>query len=571
MAVSAPAVQLDLLAARRWALTARAMLAEARPRIDALNVFPVPDGDTGTNMFLTVDGALDMLRERPDLTGRPLQLHEGLGLIARGMLLSARGNSGVILSQLARGLHEAVADAGPERQSVRPDVLADAFVRADAMAWAGVTSPVEGTILSVSRAAAAGATRAAALRDAEVHAVALAALQDARAALVRTPQQLPVLATAGVVDAGGAGLVLLVEALERVLSGRGAEGPDPTRASWFGGVPATAVDDVAAAVEGSPLRTLPRVPCEEHGDGAHEVMYLLTGSDPARADHLRAHLARVGSSVLVVGGPGEWRVHVHLDQPQAALEAGAAAGRVEQVTITALPTAGRVPPAEITERPAVGVVTCAAGDGLAAVFRRAGAQVVRSAPGARASTGQLLNGIGAVEARGVILLPNDPDTLMAAQAAADAAGRDGLVVEVIDSVAAVQGVAALAVLHHDDDLAANVAAMQEAVDATRHGALTTAGRDGPTPVGPCRAGQWLGLVAGRIVTVDDAPASVLHGVLAALVDEDTERLTVVLGEGARRGAVQQVLDEMLPQRHTELGVDWIEGGQPTYPWLFGAE
>ncbi len=222
-----PVVPFDLVAARRWAMTARTMLGDQRAQIDALNVFPVPDGDTGTNMFLTFDGALDMLRGHLELSAAPVGLQEGLGLIARGMLLSARGNSGVILSQLARGLHEAVVAAGPVLDldgdgpdEVGPVVLADAFTRADEMAWQGVTTPVEGTILSVSRAAAAGAREA--VRHGTValtaHDVADIALVAARDALALTTAQLPALARAGVVDAGGAGLVLVLEALERVLA-----------------------------------------------------------------------------------------------------------------------------------------------------------------------------------------------------------------------------------------------------------------------------------------------------------------------------------------------------------------
>src|SRR5690606_11836361 len=214
--VVATTVPLELAAARRWALAARAALAEARDQIDALNVFPVPDGDTGSNMFLTFDGALDVLRGRYQAGQAPTTLHDGLALIARGMLLSARGNSGVILSQLSRGLFEAVAAAGPVEQ-VDPRVLADGFERADSLAWAAVSEPVEGTILSVSRAAARAAGKAAAAPGATVLTVAEAALEAAQEALAETPRQLPVLARAGVVDAGGAGFVVLLRALVAVL------------------------------------------------------------------------------------------------------------------------------------------------------------------------------------------------------------------------------------------------------------------------------------------------------------------------------------------------------------------
>lgn len=561
-------VPLDLVAARRWAMTARTLLGEARAQINALNVFPVPDGDTGTNMFLTMDGALEMMRSRHQVSQEPIGLQEGLELIARGMLLSARGNSGVILSQLARGLSEAVAasaggpgssvgtrDRAGAGHEVKPQVLADAFTRADEMAWAGVTTPVEGTILSVSRAAARGAREAVRAGADTAHAVSLAALQAARTALQRTPMQLLALAKAGVVDAGGAGLVLVLEALERVLSDEAGGAADETGRAWWG-------DD-------DPAVRLPECADLGAGDGRVEVMYLLTDSDPERAQHLRAHLARVGDSVLVAGGPGDWRVHVHLDDPQVALEAGTMAGRVEHVTVTSLAPPSQVPG---TDRPraAVGVVACAQGQGLAAVFAAAGAEVVRSAPGARASTGQLLNAIWAVRAHAVVVLPNDPDTVLAAQAAARAAAEDGLVVEVVPAVAAVQGLSALAVFDPGHDLASTVAAMQEAVSSTRHGALTTAAADRDTPAGPCRAGQALGLVDGRIVAVADDPDVTGRVVIDELLSGAPELLTAVAGAGADREAMARLMRQATA-RHTDVEVSWVEGGQRTYPWLFGAE
>lgn len=560
-------VALDLVAARRWAMTARALLGEARARINALNVFPVPDGDTGTNMFLTFDGALEMMRGRHQVSREPIGLQEGLDLIARGMLLSARGNSGVILSQLARGLSEAVAasadgpdpscgprdGAGPGRE-VCPHALADAFARADEMAWAGVTTPVEGTILSVSRAAAQGAREAVRAGADTAHAVSVAALQAARTALQRTPMQLPALARAGVVDAGGAGLVLVLEALERVLSDAAGAADDTGRA-WTG--------------EDDPAFRLPACDDLGAGDGRVEVMYLLTDSDPERAQHLRAHLAHVGHSVLVVGGPDDWRVHVHLDDPQVALEAGTMAGRVEHVTVTSLATPAHAPGSD-RPRAAVGVVACAQGEGLAAVFAASGAEVVRSAPGARASTGQLLNAIWAVRAHAVVVLPNDPDTVLAAQAAARAGAEDGLKVEVVPAVAAVQGLSALAVLDPGHDLASAVASMQEAVAATRHGALTTAAADGETPAGRCRAGQALGLVDGRIVAVADDPDDAGRLVIEDLLSGAPELLTAVAGAGADRQAMARLVRQATA-RHTDVEVSWVEGGQRTYPWLFGAE
>lgn len=576
--VSAPTeVPLDLAAARRWALAARAGLGEAREQIDALNVFPVPDGDTGTNMFLTFDGAFDVLRSHPDGDGRGIGLVHGLALLARGMLLSARGNSGVILSQLTRGLHEAAAEAvggtaadaalvedtrgrAPEAAGVLHEVdaqlLAEAFSRADHLAWAGVSSPVEGTILSVSRAAAAAARAAAVATGATAASVSSAALTAARAALEHTPAQLPALRRAGVVDAGGAGLVIVIEALQKVLTDGSLE-VDAGDRPWLR----------TAAV-------LPPAECEDDGLGAYEVMYLLTDSDDGRVGHLRAHLEQVGHSVLVVGGPETWRVHVHLDDPQVAVEAGAMAGHIDQIRTEALVrSSAPAPPAAEQPRADVGIVACAGGDGLRETFEQAGATVVRSPAGARASTGQLLNAIWAVPARSVVVLPNDGDVLMAAQAAAAAAREDGLVVEVVPSRSAVQGLAALAVFDPAASLEDALAAMTETAGATVHAELTVASRDAQTSAGPCRAGQALGLLDGQIVVVDDDAVRAATRLLARLVTDRTELLTVVSGaevdEAARTGMEQVV--GAIEQAHPDVEVVWLEGGQPAYPWLLGAE
>ncbi|WP_114906172.1 DAK2 domain-containing protein [Ornithinimicrobium murale] len=550
------ALPLDLAAARRWALAARAGLADARAKIDALNVFPVPDGDTGTNMFLTFDGALDVLRGHHDVAGADISLTQGLALLARGMLLSARGNSGVILSQLARGLHEAAAAVDATADDLGADLLAEAFTRADQLAWAGVSSPVEGTILSVSRAAAAAAREAAADQEATPADVSAAALEAARRALEHTPTQLPALARAGVVDAGGAGLVIVLEALLRVLTDGRVEA-DAGSSPWFRG----------GAV-------LPPVECGDDGEGAYEVMFLLSASDEASVGHLRAHLEQVGNSVLVVGGPEEWRVHVHLDEPQVAVEAGAMAGHVHQVTIETLVRTGGMPHAPaLHPRAAVGVVACAGGDGLVRLFEQSGATVVRSAAGARASTGQLLNAIWAVGAEAAVVLPNDDDVLMAAEAAAAAAREDGLVVEVVPSRAAVQGLAALAVLDPAADLFSARAAMAEAAGATLHAELTVASRDAQTGAGPCRAGQSLGLLDGQIVVIDDDPRRAATRLLARLVTDQTELLTVVAGADVgpdERTGMEHVVGA-LERAHPEIEVAWVDGGQPGYPWLLGAE
>ena len=563
-------------------MTSRALLSDSREHINRLNVFPVPDGDTGTNMFLTVDGALGMLRDPGTESGDAFCLRDGLALLARGMLLSARGNSGVILSQLALGMSQAVDSSDdPQAEYMAPEVLVDALVRASDVAWAGVSRPVEGTILSVARAAAAAAVTHDLPAGADVaeqtHAVAVAALQAAREALALTPAQLPRLAEAGVVDAGGAGFLLVLEALETVLSGR--------------------------AVEVTRRDHQSRQLAEQHhlvthtvaDDGAVEVMYLLRGCGESGAQALREDLLVIGSSVMVVGAHDLWRVHVHLDVPEAALDAGDRYGGVEQVSITSLRAdSGRAddPGSESPGAPAVGLVSCASGPGLATLFADAGASVVLSSPGNRASTGVLLQACRDTGATRLVVLPNDPDTILAAQAAAAQGAAEGLQIRVVPTLSAVQGLAAVSLWEPEHQAAASpeldgasssakgldaqVARMVEAADGVRSAALTVAVSDASTAAGPCREGQWLGVVSAAIIAVHDDLGVVASAVLDALsdaLDAEPEALTVLDGHdvGEAPGTTfDEVLSRWTAQR-PEVELARLYGGQRNYRWLLGLE
>ncbi len=588
---------LDLTAARRWAVASRSLLSESREHIDRLNVFPVPDGDTGTNMFLTVDGALAELRTLGEVSANaargsaqfdvPLRLSDGLARLAHGMLLSARGNSGVILSQLARGMSEAVQAADPNAEAMSAAVLADAFARAADLAWAGVSKPIEGTILSVARAAAQGAEACVAgmtepADPAQTYAVSLTALDAARVALARTPEQLPSLAKAGVVDAGGAGFVLVLEALESVLADRAHDGTPRSAQDWdhVGADPSAQQARVDVRIAGE-LGGGVLLECDPGqrppGESGQEVMYLLR-CDEAAAEQVRAQLIALGSSVMVVGGPDVWRVHVHLDDTGAALDAGSRFGSVQQVSITSLEPPSPAEGRQVAE--SLAVVCCAPGPGLARLFTAAGARVVHSAVGNRASTGALLEAARETGASVVAVLPNDGDTVLAARAAAEEGTRQGLDLRVVPTVAAVQGLAALSLW--DVGRSQSWESMLDEMAAVAHdmsyGALVVATASAETPAGPCRAGQWLGLAQGRIVSVNDQMTSAAADVLAALakvVSDTAEVLTVVAGEGCDEGGLDPVLRTWLsthpPPRSGDVEIRRLWGGQRTYPWLLGLE
>ena len=540
---------LDANAARRWAVCALSALGEAREEIDALNVYPVPDGDTGTNLYLTLESACTAVHGLP----RDAALRDIADTFARGALLGARGNSGIIAAQFLRGW----ADELGAIEMLDAAGVKRAVTRADEQAWEAVGQPVEGTILSVSRAAAtaAVATAGTSLRD-----VVSAAAAAARRALARTPQQLEILRRAGVVDAGGRGLVVLLDTLESLVLGRSSR-PWPRGHRASGLLPS--VDREA----------VDREACRASAGGedrAFEVMYLLDA--PAeRVTELRSRLAELGDSLAVVGGGGLWHVHVHVDDAGAAVEAGIAAGRPHQVRITAfdLPRArsgaGR---AEIAAK--VGLVACAAGPGLAALFEAAGAVVVRGGPGRRPSTRQLLDAVHETGARSVVVLPNDSDTLAVARAAAEAARGTGLRVSVLPTRAQVHGLAAAAV--HDPARAVDddLVRMSAAAGATRDGAVTVAVRDAITTAGVCRVGDVLGVVQGDFVIVGQDVATVAEEVGARLLSGGGELLTLVTGADAHPDLARTVADRLHRHRR-DLEISVLTGGQPRYPLLIGVE
>ncbi|MDN5796825.1 MAG: DAK2 domain-containing protein [Intrasporangium sp.] len=547
---------LDVNAVRRWAVLTRSVLAARRAEIDALNVFPVPDGDTGTNLFLTFDGAVDRTLTEPGDTGAG----DLLVVFAKNLLWSARGNSGVILSQLARGLAEPCQGA----EVIDSATLAQGLVAGDRRAWEAVTDPREGTILSVSRAAAQAGVRRV---GSGLHAVTLAALDAARAALARTPQQLDVLARAGVVDAGGAGLVLLLESLEEVCAG------DESRLAH-----SLAESRRRSLRPPGPSQTLPRlepVP-EAPSPPEYEVMYLLGDATDETADVLRARLVELGDSVLVVGGEGHWTVHAHIDDVGAAIEAGIEAGRPRQVRVARLvedaPRPVRLPPVGPTP-PGTGVVACACGDGLADIFRQAGATALATGPRQRATTGELIAAIRECHksgADGVIVLPNDADIELAAAAAARAVADEGIEVLVVRSRTPVQGVAAIAVFEPTASASANALAMQSAAAGTRHGAVAIADRSALTSGGRCEPGDVLGIVDDDIVIVGSDVTTVGAAVGARLLSSGGELLTVLVGHGVTPELGEAVAEAA---RHDRRDVESavLHGGQQVYPLLLGVE
>jgi DAK2 domain fusion protein YloV len=548
---------LDAAAVRQWCASGLDALRRHQREIDELNVYPVPDGDTGTNLVLTLASAHHTLaRDLDDSSaGRALRL------LARGALLGARGNSGVIVSQIFRGLADALSDI----PVVRGRLLAAALSSAATAAYVAVARPTEGTILSVASAAAQGAAQ---VDSDELPVVVRGAAGAAARALARTPEQLAVLARAGVVDAGGRGLVVLLDALVEVVC-------EDTRA------PAPAPDAPVPDARRAPAGAAPRAPAQavrEVGspEYAYEVQYLLDADDAA-VMRLTEALDRLGDSLVVVGtggtgaaGRGDdgvptWHVHVHVNDVGAALEAGVAAGRPHQISVTRF--ADQVArPGPMPDPAGRAAVVVAAGDGLAMLFANEGATVVAGNP----STAKLLDAIRSTGAGRVVVLPNDPNTQAVASAAAKEAHREGVRVSVVPTRSPVQALAALAVRDAGRRFEDDVIAMAEAAGACRYAEVCHASREALTVAGQCRAGDVLALVEGEVHLIGAELAHTCRELLDRLLGGGGELVTLLLGAEAPAGLGAE-LRAHVAQAWPFVEVQIYDGGQPFYPLLIGVE
>jgi DAK2 domain fusion protein YloV len=527
---------LDAPAVRDWATAVVAGLVAHREEIDRLNVYPVPDGDTGTNLVLTAQAAAEALRSAPDSAAGGC-----LAAYARGAVLGARGNSGVILAELLRGL----AGTDPELSTMDGARLAAGLARAAELAYAVVAKPVEGTILTVARQAAAAAVAAA---PGGLSAVVRAACAAAADALVETAAQLPALEQAGVVDAGGRGYLVILDALAGVVTG---EGVLPTAPRLDGARP-------AARETGST-------------EFEYEVQYLLDAGASAQPAGLRLELATLGDSVLVVGtGDGIWNVHVHTNDIGPAIEAGVRLGRPHRIAVTRFAdqgvTAAPAPVPRAEPRDGTAVLAIVPDAELAELFRAEGVLVVTGLP----STRVILAGIEASGAARVVVLPNHSDQTAVAAAAATEARAAGFQVTVIPTRSPVQGLAAVAVHDASRPFEDDTIAMAEAAAATRSAEITVAARDAITMAGRCQAGDVLGLVEGDVLLIGGSIPEVAVELVDRLLGTGGELLTLVLGADAPDG-LTDLLARHLAGTHPEVELTVYEGGQPTYPILLGVE
>ncbi len=619
---------LDAPALRRVMHRFHGGLAAHRQAIDNLNVYPVPDGDTGTNMTLTMQSVTEGL----DGVGEGVE--PLCAAIAHGALMGARGNSGVILAQIMRGVSGVLRDAAAQGGTLDAPVVARALTAASDGAYSAVARPVEGTILTVIREASESA-QAAAGAGAGLAETLEAARERGYDALRRTPQMLAVLAEAGVVDAGGAGLMLLIDACLAELDGR--EMPQaPTDGT---GTAPAALAGAAHPVEESSIAEL-----------RYEVMFLLDASDAA-VDGFKRAWAQVGDSIVVVGGDGIWNCHIHTDDIGAAVEAGIAAGRPHRIAVTDLldqaaehsesfaaaeaakqadpgpsldpgpsdgpspspsphlsagpspslspgpspsldpgpnpspgpnPVGGRLDGAGASREPVAGppapvaitaayrcaVVAVGAGAGVEAILTSMGAgRVVTGGQSMNPSTAELVAAVDSLPAGHVVLLPNNKNIIPVAEQVDAHTERE---VSVVPTRSVVEGMAALLAFSTAAAAAQNHQAMSAAAAAVTAAEVTQAVRDASSPAGPIRAGDWLGVAPAGIASIAPDAATVATALLDAIIDESHELLTVITGADAQESVTAAVQAHM-QRHHPQVEVEVTEGGQPLYPYYFGLE
>jgi DAK2 domain fusion protein YloV len=524
--------------------------------IDRLNVYPVPDGDTGTNMALTVES---VVKELADLDGSDME--SVATAISYGSLMGARGNSGVILSQILRGLAESVRGA----EVIDGQTIVAGLARATEGAYSAVQNPVEGTILTVVRGASdAAMSSCPGAAEADLIDVLEAARQGGQEALARTPDLLPVLKTAGVVDSGGTGLMLLLDAFLHVADGR----PLPEAPEMPGGV-----DDN--------LNLTGHGPGEGDVSGLHyEVMYLLEAPDELIPD-FRQVWAGIGDSIVVVGGDGLWNCHIHTDDIGASIEAALGAGRPRQIRVTDLfeqveeerwvrNAAGTEAEGDSPEQPTkCSVVAVCTGEGIRRIFRSLGVHhVVSGGQSMNPSTADLLAAIEATLSEQVVILPNNKNIIPVAEQAALQSAKP---VRVIPTRGIQEGFAALLEYDPEGDAESNMTLMSECSARVAAGEVTKAVRPSVCDAGPIAEGDFLGLSRTGIEVVSADMSGAAIGLLEHLVDADRhEIVTIIDGEGATAGDTRRIT-EWLSENHPDVAVEVHHGGQPLYPYLFSVE
>lgn len=524
--------------------------------INSLNVFPVPDGDTGTNMNLTIEsGAKAVAQNNSDSVG---DLTESL---AKGMLMGARGNSGVISSQLFRGVYKATQGM----KTLNTQELANAFSNGVATAYKGVMKPVEGTILTVARIGAQeGANKANETDD--VAEVMKAIVEGAKRALKSTPDLLPVLKQVGVVDSGGQGLLFIYEGfLEGLLGEEFADRYQPDEGE---------MDEMINAMHHQSVQS--QLSTKDIANGyCTEIMVNLTADVPAKKtfnlDEFREHLSKLGDSLLAVSDEEVAKVHIHTEQPGAVFAYGSQFGQLGKIKIDNM----RIQHETIVnnneenqESVDFAVIAVASGNGIRKLFESEGVnRIISGGQTMNPSTQDIIDSIKKSGAKKAIVMPNNGNIIMAAKQAAEVSD---IPVGIVPTKTISQGLTAMLSFDPDDSLADNVANMTDALDTVVSGEVTKANRDTTINDIAIHQGDFLGIVDGDIKVAASDLIVAASSMIEKMLDEDSEIITVMYGRDSNKNEAQRLVDE-LKKKHDDLEFELHDGGQPVYNFLISVE
>jgi len=520
-------------------------LAANHEEVNRLNVFPVPDGDTGTNMLLTLQSAVEDIKE-----SQATEVSKIARLASHGSLMGARGNSGVILSQIFRGFARAVEG----KSSLNPKELAAAFEEAANAAYRAVNRPTEGTILTVAREAGRAATAAASQPDATAPGVIAAAAAGAKAAVQKTPSQLQILRDAGVVDAGGFGLQLILEGMLKSIE---------------------EVDGPAVAVAAPKVKAA-QVALDLPEEGWGYCTEFLIEGENLDVERIRRQIEAMGNSVLVVGEPELVKVHVHTDEPTKVIALAGGFGKLQRLSVGDMSTQHRrileQESADDQDRPrrdnGVGIVAVVAGPGLVGIFKALGADaIVEGGQTLNPSTQDMLRAVDAVPYEAVILLPNNANVILAAKQV------DGLTakkVHLVETHSIPQGVAALVAFNPDRDADQNAEAMKTEAERVQTIEVTHAVRDTRSNGLRVKKGDVIGLINEKLEFAGSDYSEVVNKALGKLGPDGYELVTVYRGEGASDEELAS-LESSIRDSYPALEVEVQQGGQQHYPFILSVE
>ena len=521
----------------------RDSLQEHKESLNSLNVYPVPDGDTGSNMAATLNAVVSEIESLEE----NIEMEKIINAISHGSLMGARGNSGVIISQILRGFVAKIKTAGLE--TIDAGLFSEALSESASAAYEAVGNPVEGTILTVVREAAE-ATEKAVPSKCDLLSLGEIAREAAKHSLDSTPELLPVLARAGVVDAGGSGFLLMLDSLLHVIDGRPMPEPEVVTVS---------VDSLVLDVHDDMSSSATR----------YEVMYFLEAPDDLIPDFKKAW-SEIGDSIVVVGGENIWNCHVHTNNIGAAVEAGISVGKPYEIRVTDLfeEIADNHYDHNIADPVGCSVIAVANGAGIGEIFRSLGAtRIVSGGQSMNPSTADLLEAAEATASEHVIILPNNSNIVAVAE---QVNSQTSKTVRVVETHTVTEGFASL--LGYDPEATSekNQTGMSEASQMVESGEVTTAVRDSTSEIGEIKKGNFLGLQKGKVTVVAENIVEAATALLKKMIIDEHEIVTLISGEDSNEEETDEIL-AWINAEHEDLEVEVHEGGQPLYPYYIGIE